>query len=150
MPVLTAGAELDEVVGGGVRDGVLEQCVEREPEPVAVDEDGRIGGVGQPPPPRGVAPPVERLDRHGLERDRLEVQEVRAARRGQQQHPGGQPPQPHQFVGDHVRVIGDDAVGDRALDQFRVPKRHGDRRAEFMGGVLQEPPLLLQQLQVLL
>ena len=134
----------------GVRDGVLEQRVQRDRQPVAVDQDGRLGRGGQPPPAGRVAPPVERVDRHRVERDRLEVQEVRAARRGQQQHPGGQPPQPHQLVGDHVGVLGDLLVGDRALDQLRVAERHRDRRAKLVGGVLQEPPLLFQQPQVLL
>ncbi len=148
--VLDPGADLDPVTGRGVRHGVLQQCVERHRDPVTVAEDGRLGHRAQPPVPGRVTPPVQRVHHHGLDRDRCQVQEVGTLRRGEQQHPGGQPAQPHQLIGHHPRVLGDDRVGDRPLDQLGVAEGHRDRGAEFVGGVLEEPALLLQQPQVLL
>ena len=46
-------------------------------------------------------------------------------------------------------VFGDDLVQDRLFDQFRVTKRHRDRRPQLVRGVQQEQPLLIQQPKVL-
>ena len=112
-----------------MRHGVLQQGVERYREPVPVAENGGLGHRAQPPVPWYVPPPVQGVHHYGLDLDRRQVQEVGAFGRREQQHPGGQPAQPHQFVGHHPGVLGDDRVGDRALDQLGMAQRHRDRGA---------------------
>src|SRR5262245_54297479 len=58
MPILAAAADLDLVVGCGVRDGVLDQRVERQREAVPVAENVRVGHRAQPPPAGRVTPPL--------------------------------------------------------------------------------------------
>jgi hypothetical protein len=129
----------------------FDQGVQGQRKAVVVGQHGRLLhalDLKRPPPGRA-APPAERVDHQGLDLDRRQLQEIRTARRGEQQHPGGQPPQPPQFVGDHPGVLGDHRVGDGPPDELRMAKRHGDGRAQLVGGVLQEPALLFQQPQVL-
>ncbi len=111
---------------------------------------GCVGDFSQVPAAGLVAPAVQRVKHHRIDGYRFHVQEVRAARGGEQQQPVREPAQPGQLRGDHPGVAGDFLAGGRLLDQFRVAERDRDGGAELVRGVLQEPALLLQQAQVLL
>jgi hypothetical protein len=97
-----------------------------------------------------VPPPLQRVQHQGVRDDRRHLEEPRRAGRGQQQHPVGEPTQPGEFAGDHPGIGRDGLVGDGLLDELGVAERDGDRGAELVRGVYQEPPLLLQQPHVLL
>ena len=68
----------------------------------------------------------------------------------EQQHPACQPAHPEQLVHRHPRVPGDGLVSRSLLDQLGVTESNGDRRAQLVGGVLEELALLIQQAQVVL
>ena len=59
--VLEADADLDAVTRLGVRDGVLQQRVQRHDEAVGVAGHGGLGGLAEPPVSRHVPPALQRV-----------------------------------------------------------------------------------------
>jgi hypothetical protein len=89
--VLEADADLDAVARLGVRDGVLQQRVQRHDEPVGVTEHRGLGRLAQPPVPRHMTPALQCVQDQGIGGYRRYLQEARGSGRGQQQQPVRQP-----------------------------------------------------------
>jgi alpha-beta hydrolase superfamily lysophospholipase len=153
QPDIRRGRErqLDDVSLAGMPDGVLQERVHRqaEPLPVGVDDD-LIELAELPVAVGGRPPPAQQLDDEAVQGDRLRAQEVGIPGRRDDQQPLGDPPQPAQLAQDDADVLCFLLAGQLAGQQLGVPERDGDRRAELMGGVLEEPALVDQQPLVLL
>ena len=123
---------------------VLQQGVHREtqPFPVCVHDD-RIEPPELPAPLGGRHPLAEHLHRKVIKADRLGTQEIGVLRGGDHQQPLAQPPEPDKLADDHldVALLMAAAVGQLAGQQFGVAERDGDRGAQLVGGILQEPAL---------
>ena len=80
------------------------------------------------------------------------MQERRVSGGGDEQQPLGNPPQPVQLADDDIDVLGELSVVafDRAREQLGVTERDRDRRPQLVRGVLQEPPLVVEQPGVVL
>ena len=140
---------LDRVRLIGMLHRVLDHGVERDREPVGVARAPTTSSVEHRTHRRGVAAhrwtasttswstPTGTAVRH------LEILRAR-----QEQETVGEPAQPHQLVGDHRGVLRDGGIGRLPLDQLGVAERHRDRRAELVGGVLDEAALALEETNV--
>ena len=95
---------------------------------------------------RGVAVHRCTASRHEpLDADRHRVRQLEVHRARKQEEPIDESAQTHQLVGDHRGVLRDRRIVRLALDQLRVAERHRDRRAELVGGVLDESTLTLEE-----
>ena len=86
-PVTARERDRDGVVRPGVFDGVLDDGIERELEPVGVGPRHRLVELPQHPPARHGGPPVRQVHDEGNQVERREAQEVGALQRRQPARP---------------------------------------------------------------
>ena len=143
--------QLYDIAIAGVPYGVLEQRVDRQPEPFPVR---LCGGLVQPAElPAAIGgrpPPAQDLHGEAVERDRLRIKELGILGGRDDEQPLGDPPQPVQLAKHHLNVVSLLPAGQAGGEQLGVPERDGDRGAKLVRGVLQEPALGGEQPRVFL
>jgi hypothetical protein len=140
--------EPDLISRTGVLDRVLDQRIQREPQSIEIPDHRRRLGRLQPPAPINRSPALQRVRQELVNVDRRPGQEVRILAGGEQQQPVGEAAQPEQLVHDDPGVLGQLGIAAAPPDQLGVTERHRDRRAQLVGGVLDELALALEQAEV--
>src|SRR5438093_8247980 len=134
---------LDRVLGARVVHGVLDEGIERHGQAVRVGLGLNLIEVTQEPSPWRRRPPVVRIQHDPADVDRQPMEEVRILLPGQQEQAVGQPPESLELILDDAGIVRDHRIPGGAFDELGMAERNRDRRAELVGGVLDEPPLPL-------
>ncbi len=128
--------------GVGVLDGVLEQRVERRPQPLGVGQQPAGGQLAQPPGPRGdLRPAHEHILQQRLELELGDLHEVGLVGRRQHQQPLDDRVDASELVEGDVDLGPALAV---AVQQLEVATGDRHRGAQLVGGVVDEALLALE------